>query len=603
MPDAKDAKGKELVAQQASNIKDELNEVIVLKDVRLLIGEYIPFGVNHIVAFNTKLGSFMRVKSALLTQVVDDDPGGMQFEIPAVLTEVLIKKFDKNDFVDFEATIHYPEPPGIVQEEHFGVHVDYTGKILYGLDLIEIAGRGKDHVSLDHLSRVLADIVQDSSQMMGTLLTDYQRKLLDLTYFGKSENRDKYTFVLAQGAVPLVPAKEYLDGEDRENELRQILETFQDVFDLADGSKLLVGTHGTILVSKDPTKYEYIATEYSFLMSMDIFIQNFFSRLFMMNDSVKDIRTLIDMSEEDPNAVDKAQSELSQTTGDAILLKELLEYLRESTIALGREWEICEKGLSDPSVKDAALKLGIKTRIKAARDQVLDMEHVIDGLLRSLEGLSAMNETINQHQMRHFQETLEENAKSMEEVAKNGERTSAGVEIMEIILSGTLVLDLVALFTGGLQFPNLGLEGGTDALVWALISVGFWAIAAVLLFLTMKWLGDRSEPALVVRLKLNRKYNPKNLKAFMEKREITTQDLDLYSNLARKRIMWKYNDGLFWEELPGWGKRKVIINMAYDENTKFLLNTVIEVQFPGEMKISEIREAFMAELKDEKVFS
>jgi hypothetical protein len=280
--------------------------------------------------------------------------------------------------------------------------------------------------------------------------------------------------------------------------------------------------------------------------------------------------------------------------GDAILMKELLEYLRESASALTKEWEMCEKGITDPSVKDAAVKLTITARIKAARDQVRDMEHVIDGLIRSLEGLSGMNETINQRQMRHFQETLEENARSMEEVAKNGERTSAGVEVMEIILSGTLALELVGLFSGGNAYP-FSVSDGPTALAWAMISVGFWAIASVSLFLTMKWLGDRAEPALIVRLKVNKKFNPKNLKAFMEKREITTQDLDLYSGLARKRIMWKYNDGLFWEDLPGWGKRKVIINMTYDENTKF------EVQFPGEMKISEVQEVFLAELKDEKI--
>jgi hypothetical protein len=132
--------------------------------------------------------------------------------------------------------------------------------------------------------------------------------------------------------------------------------------------------------------------------------------------------------------------------------------------------------------------------------------------------------------------------------------------------------------------------------------VACWAVGSVALFFTMKWLGDRAEPAIVLRLKLNRKYNPKGLKAFLEKREITTQNLDLYGTLARKKVMWKYNDSFLWDDLPGWGKRKVIINMTYDENTKFLLNALVEVQFPGEMKLSEVREAFLAELKDEKVF-
>lgn len=593
--------GAEAKAPLASTIKDELNEVIVLKEVRFMLGEYIPFGCNHIVAFNDKLGSYMRVKSALLTQVVDDDPGGMQFAIPPVMTGVRVKDFDRNDFVEFEAAIHYPEAQGIVQEENFGVYVGSSGKVLYGLELESVAGRPRDHVSVDHLARVLADIVQDSSRMMDTLLTDYQRKLLDLTYFGKSQNRDKYTFILAKGAVPDVPAKEYMDGEERENELRQVLETFHGVKDLPDGSRLLVGTHGSLLVTKDPGKYEFIASEYSFLMSMDIFIQNFFSRLFMMNDTIKDIRTLIDNSEKDPTAVERAQAMLSRTTGDAVLLGEIRGYLKESTGALVREWKQCSGGL-DPVQREAAAFLDIEPRVLAAQEQVRDMEHIVDGLLKSLDGLRSMNETINQRQMRHFQETLEENSRTLEDITRSGERTSAGVEIMEMILSGTLAFELVSMFSGDNRFPIQKQEGDPVSTVgWALASVGFWFFGSVILFLTMKWLGDQAEPAVVVRQKYNTKYDPKALKEFLGKREVTTQDLDLYGGLARKKVMWKYNDGVFWEDLKRWGKRKVIVNLTYDENTHFLLSALVEVQRPGEFKPSEAREALLAELTEEKV--
>jgi hypothetical protein len=117
----------------------------------------------------------------------------------------------------------------------------------------------------------------------------------------------------------------------------------------------------------------------------------------------------------------------------------------------------------------------------------------------------------------------------------------------------------------------------------------------------MKWLGDRSEPALVLRLKLNQKFNPEALKTYLEKREVTTEDLDLTGGLARKKLMWKYNDSTFWEELPKWGKHKVVINLFYDEKTGYLLNALLEVPMPGEMKLGEARAAFMSELVDEHV--
>jgi len=592
---------KEVKEQGGTNIRDELNEVIVLKDVRFLIGEYIPFGCNHIVAFNNKLGSYMRVKSALLTQVVDEDPGGTQFSIPPVMTAVQVKDFDPNDYVNFDAQIHYPEEPGIVQIENFGVHVSSSGKVLYGLELDSVAGRSKDHVSVDHLSRVISDIVQDSSQMMDTLLTDYQRKLLDLTYIGKASNRDKYTFIISSGIVPDLKAREYLDGEDKENELRQVLESFQNVHDLSDGSKILIGTHGTILVSKEYKKYELIASEYAFLMSLDVFIQNFFSRLFVANDAIKEIKRLIEESEKEPTAVERAQMLLSQTTSDAVLMGEILGYLKESTNVLMKEWQHCLKEMNKEQ-KELASLLGIETRVLAAQEQVKDMEHIVTGLLRSLDGLANMNETINQRQMRRFQETLEENARNMESMTKASERTGAGVAVMEVILSGTLAFELIDLFSGGKVYP---FEYGTDVvstLAWSGLTVGLWAIGSVALFVTMKWLGDRAEPALQIKTKINRKYNPEKLKEYLEKREVTTQDLDVVGETSRKRVMWKYNDGIIWEELPKWGKRKVIITLTYDEATNYLLSAIIDVERPGEFTTKEAEEAFFAELKEENVF-
>ncbi len=585
---------------EGSNIRDELNEVIVLKDVRFLTGEYIPFGCNHIVAFNNKLGSYMRVKSALLTQVVDEDPGGTQFAIPPVMTAVQVKDFDPNDFVNFEAQIHYPEAPGIVQLENFGVHVSSSGKVLYGLELDSVGGRPKDHVSVDHLARVISDIVQDSSQMMDTLLTDYQRKLLDLTYFGKAQNRDKYCFIVAKGIAPDVKAKEYLDGEERENELRQVVETFHSVHDLSDGTKVLIGTHGSILVAKDYEKFEVIISEYTFLMSLDVFIQNLFSRMFLANDTIKDIKQLIDNSEKEPNAVEHAQSLLSETMSDAVLMGEILGYLKESTHVLSKEWQFCIKDMGKEQ-KELATILGIESRVLAAQEQVKDMEHIVTGLLKSLEGLSNMNETINQRQMRRFQETLEENARNMDSMARASERTGAGVAVMEIILSGTLAFDLIDLFSGGKLYP---FEYGTDVpstLAWSGIVVGLWALGSVGLFVAMKWLGDRAEPAVQVKTKVNRKYDPEALKAYFEKREVTTQDLDIVGGTSRKRVMWKYNDGIMWEDLPKWGKRKVVINLTYDEKTGYILSAIIDVERPGEFTTAQAEAAFLAELAEEKV--
>lgn len=49
-------------ASGSDNIKDDLDEIITLDKVRVIIGEWLPFGVNQVVALNKKLGSSERVQ-------------------------------------------------------------------------------------------------------------------------------------------------------------------------------------------------------------------------------------------------------------------------------------------------------------------------------------------------------------------------------------------------------------------------------------------------------------------------------------------------------------------------------------------------------------
>ena len=64
-----------------SNIKDELSEAIHLAHVSLLVGEWIPFGSNQIVALNERLGAMDRCQGGLFTSKIDNDPTGTQFKV------------------------------------------------------------------------------------------------------------------------------------------------------------------------------------------------------------------------------------------------------------------------------------------------------------------------------------------------------------------------------------------------------------------------------------------------------------------------------------------------------------------------------------------
>uniref|UniRef100_H3H7K7 Uncharacterized protein n=1 Tax=Phytophthora ramorum TaxID=164328 RepID=H3H7K7_PHYRM len=120
-------------ASGQSNIRDTLSEAIVLANPVCLVGEWIPFGSNQIVALNERLGSMDRCQGGLFTSLIDDRPTDTQFEVPPGLTEVRILDYDPVRYINFEAEINFPEDDGIVQVENFGIHLNVDGTIFYGI--------------------------------------------------------------------------------------------------------------------------------------------------------------------------------------------------------------------------------------------------------------------------------------------------------------------------------------------------------------------------------------------------------------------------------------------------------------------------------------
>ena len=51
-----------------SGLNDELDENIILCELNVMVGEWIPFGANQIVALNEKLGSTDRCQGGLLSE-------------------------------------------------------------------------------------------------------------------------------------------------------------------------------------------------------------------------------------------------------------------------------------------------------------------------------------------------------------------------------------------------------------------------------------------------------------------------------------------------------------------------------------------------------
>jgi hypothetical protein len=192
--------------------------------VRFLLVEWVPFGENSIAHMCLNLGAVERNHEGMFTRKIDMEPSELILKVPAGLTHVRILDYDLLHHINVEAEINYPEDEGIVQVEFFGIHISTRGNVLYGLGVDSIMTNRADKISIDLLTRMAVDVVQDSSTILDDMMTAYQREQMDALYQGHAEVRRKYCAYVCKSIEPhFATYAQYLDGADHENEMAQII--------------------------------------------------------------------------------------------------------------------------------------------------------------------------------------------------------------------------------------------------------------------------------------------------------------------------------------------------------------------------------------------
>ena len=221
---------------------------------------------------------------------------------------------------------------------------------------------------------------------MNTILSYHQKELLDLVFFGEALQRDKFACVIANGIDPLRKATEYLDSGSYENEIKQILDYTDFSIDLPQNGILHVGGHGLILIAPDFEDYEFILTEFCFLRSIQIFFTNYFSRIYSIEDDLRDIRhILIDEIHRDPRSIAEARTRISYASLQCVLLKEILGYLDESLKENLLQWNLYESQFT-PHQQEIAERFQILSTLHFSIDRINDTKDIIAGVNNEIEG-------------------------------------------------------------------------------------------------------------------------------------------------------------------------------------------------------------------------
>lgn len=433
-------------ASGQSNIRDTLSEAIVLANPVCLVGEWIPFGSNQIVALNERLGSMDRCQGGLFTSLIDDRPTDTQFEVPPGLTEVRILDYDPVRYINFEAEINFPEDDGIVQVENFGIHLNVDGTIFYGIRVDAILDKRSDRISVDLLSRLLVDIHQDSSEIMDDLLSSYQNSLLDMVFIGDIANRGKFNMIMADQIDPFMPGLEYMDRGDFENELKQVLGDIHCAYDIGEDSVLIVGREGMLIAGSASKRFEKVFIAYFSLLCREMFLRSFFTRIFVLEELLKNTREMVFLAKENPNHIVQIRTQLSQAANDLILFTDTLGYLLESLEFV----KIPQKSANACEEEEAIFSyLDLKKQHHDILLRARDLEKLVHGAKYEIVNLRQMAEVLNTSQLEEIFKTVEGNTKILADSSIVVKKSGSSLELVQLLLAGSFAFTLLDRIPGG----------------------------------------------------------------------------------------------------------------------------------------------------------
>ncbi len=270
-------------------IRDELRELVWLKEPTLLVFEWIPFDVNVFEELAEELEAKERERGILLTDEVDEAPERMVFERVPAKAMVSVTHYELGRVIELDSFLGFGEES--FQEERVGIRITDYGSIVYGLKIREVDGSPK--ASLDRLSRIVFDIFDDTSRLMSSVLSLYQRRVLNIVYPMLREEgfeRRKYAVLVASDYEPKLPRAEDYVKDPYGPEVRQITGRIVKTLDL-DGTKVVCGENG-MLVLGDPGDYSWIEL-YSSLRAFEMFLDDLNVYLWMTWDRVAAIRRRI----------------------------------------------------------------------------------------------------------------------------------------------------------------------------------------------------------------------------------------------------------------------------------------------------------------------
>lgn len=587
-----------------SNIKDELSENILLDDVYLVVCEWVPMGGNQIVALNDKLGSSERVQGGFFTATIDEFPDATQFKGKNEgMTAVRLLDYDETSYVNFEAEVFFENEENILQIENFGVHFGESGSVTYGLRLNAIMDRVKDNLSLDLMSRLLVDVTDDSSKVVSNLLSAHQKSMLELTFLEDSDNRDKFNCIIADGIHPKMPAEKYMDKEVNENEIKQVIGDTYMARDLSEHELIIFGKSGVLVAGPNALRHQAFVVMHSGFKARSIFMKCVFNRCFILADVLKRVRGIIENYQNNPENMDVVRKTLSSCTENVITLEEIQIFLEESVEGL-----IVPRVLEgDEASRELAKILNLEDAMRRLLRRAVDMRKTIEGCANELGALREMGAVIDATKKFTINEGIENTTKNLEDAFRAQARNSTSLEIMQVVLAGSLAFDIVDRTFG--QYMSVADRIGWVVdyvqpvlvelpFMWFALNMGFWLILGGGLVVLMRRLSYLGNAVDAKKIRVNRRVHMDRLAAVLDRKAMEAVDVGEDDKSTVKKYTWvEADDKERWRGIPP------RFDVVVDERYGFILSAFLQVtKRQCELSADTIWDMFLEELDENDVW-
>ena len=298
--------------------------------------------------------------------------------------------------------------------------------------------------------------------------------------------------IIANEVTPHLTAEEYMDKGEYENELKQVLGDTRAAFDISEHDTLIFGAKGLLVAGPNARHHEpllcsylqvrsadvgvvWLPQRYAYVVAgcwvpcalrrdgcaqfnaMDIFIRNYFNRMFLVMDAMKQTRALIDNSDCDPNSIVKIRNKMAIVSKHIILLEEVRRpcllvgrdcisfgcwssyrlHVRLVSQILGYMAEALESSEIPPEPAEQSgralyERLQIADFAHELTRRVLDLKKNMEGARHELEVLREMSNIVSETKMFALQESVNVNTRNLCSLQEANERASASLEIMYV---------------------------------------------------------------------------------------------------------------------------------------------------------------------------